>query len=364
MPFQLYEGRASTVKRYVVIFEAEGGVDKGSDGHRADSAPLLKALRGRGFDGEVCFFRPGQEAALLKRYSGKASVALSRVNPGDLEDTDAYWTFLKALSDAGAIVQTHPDVMSQLSFKELFYHLRDTPYAASSTDYYRSVGELRRRLPLALSGGPRVLKKNFTSTGVGVWKIERIPGGAVRCTEAVDNTAREFSDEAELMRFLEPVFHERASPNAHYFRGRQGLLDVPYLPHIQDGEVRVFLIRDQPFQVLHKQPMENSFSATLFSGAKYSADARLGRWKSVVEYTLWGVEHLRRRLFRQSFPVIWSIDSIPCGDGRYVFSDINAASVGFSSPELVESVSELIAQALSDELAGVDAPASMRPTLI
>ena len=67
------------MKRSVVIFEAEGGNDKGPDGHRADSAPMLEALRRRGFEGELCFYKPDRSAELLERFAGEATVALSRV---------------------------------------------------------------------------------------------------------------------------------------------------------------------------------------------------------------------------------------------------------------------------------------------
>jgi hypothetical protein len=345
-----------TMKRSVVIFEAEGGIDKGTDGHRADSIPILNALLDRGFEGELCFYNPARPADLLDRYAGRATVALSRVNPGNLPDTDAYWQFLRALADQGTVVQTHPDVMSALCFKDLFYKLRDTPYAPESTDFYYSVDDLHRRLPLSLASGPRVLKKNFTATGVGVWKVEREEDGTLVCTEAVDNAVTRFGGYRELFRFLEPVYHEQVSSHPRYFKHRQGLLDVPFLPGIHEGEVRVFFTHDQPFHILHKQPQEGSFSATLFSGARYTSDARLTRWQPVVEYALWGLEAIRPHLEGLSFPVIWSIDVIPYGAGKHVFSDINAASVGFSSPELVDRLSELVAQEICRELDGVSRP--------
>lgn len=343
------------MKPSAVIFEAEGSNDKGPDGHRADSAPILKALARRGFDGEICFYRPGEDATLRERFAGRATVALSRVNPGNLPDTDGYWQFLRALADAGTLVQTHPNVMSTLSFKDLFAKLRGTPYAPETTDFYRSTSEMRQRLPLSLLRGPRVLKKNFTATGIGVWKLDRQRDGTIHCTEASDNGVRVFADPAALFKFLEPVFREQLSARPRYFRDRQGLLDVPFLPGIRDGEVRVFLIHDQPVHILHKQPQDDNFSATLFSGARYTADDRLKRWDKVIQYTLWGLQALKPHLKGRSFPIIWSVDSIPTvranGQQAYVFSDINAAAVGFTSPEIVDRISGQIADAICRELA-------------
>ena len=100
------------MKHTAVILEVEGGVDKGRDGHRADSQPVLDALARRGFQGAIHFYRPDVESELLARLYGETTVVLSRVNPGDLEDTDRYWQFLHKLEEGGSLVQTPPEVMS------------------------------------------------------------------------------------------------------------------------------------------------------------------------------------------------------------------------------------------------------------
>ncbi|MEM8606944.1 MAG: Cj0069 family protein [Myxococcota bacterium] len=351
------------MKHTAVIFEVEGGLDKGRDGHRADSQPMLDALARRGFEGEIVFYHPDVESKLLARLCGKTTVVLSRVNPGDLKDTDRYWQFLHELEQDGSLVQTPPEVMSILSFKDLLYRLRHTPYAPDDTDFYGSLNALRERLPLSVSKGPRVLKKNFTSTGVGVWKVERLPNQQIRCIQASDNRERRFSDWTSFFRFISPVFQEQYSERPYYFAHRQGILDVPFLPEIRHGEIRIFFVRDQPFYVLHKRPKSGSFSAALFSGAEYTADARLRRWKSVVEYSLWGLHRLRDVLGGRPFPLIWSIDSIPDGHGNYFFSDINAAAVGFTTPSIVARISEMIAEAIERDLNGSPPIPLAQPTV-
>jgi len=344
-----------------VIFEARGGNDKGPDGHRPDSLPILRALERHGFTARLEFYAQEREEDLIQRHLPRTNLVLSRVNPGNLSDTDRYWQFLARLKSGGAVVQTDPEVMSVLSFKDLFFKLRHTGLVPASTDFYASFQEMRRRLPLAVANGPRVLKKNFTSTGVGVWKLER-SAGRIICTEAADNETRSFEDWNSLFRFLKPVFYEQASDRPRYFRDRQGLLDVPFLPGIEGGEVRVFFVYGEPVHILHKQPQSGSFSATLFSGAHYTSDARLNRWRPVVEFTLWGIRELQRLLGHRQLPVIWSVDSIPTGPGTYAFSDINAAAVGFTSPELVDLISERIAAGLSRELDGLPPAAPSLPT--
>jgi hypothetical protein len=342
------------------ILEAEGSNDKDSDGHRTDSHPLLKALDARGIEGEIRYFRSGEEKVLEEELIRSAGIVLSRINPGNLPDTDTYWQFLERLANAGLVVQTHPDVMATLSMKDLFYKLRGTGLVPHDTDFYRTPPELRERFPLALATGTRVLKKNFTSTGIGVWKVDRLRSGAVKCVQASDYEERIFSNLEKFYDFLEPVFLEQYSEHPAYFRNRGGILDMPYLPGISEGEVRVFLIHDKPCYILHKKPKGGGFSATLFSGAEYSADSNLRRWDDVVAQTLWGLQKIRKFLGSKPLPVIWSIDSIPGlqADGRqsYYFSDVNASCVGFSSPDIVHRISGMIADQLVRELEGTEEP--------
>ena len=45
------------MKKYVVFFEAEGGTDKGPDGHRRDTMPMVEALRASGWSADTIFYR-------------------------------------------------------------------------------------------------------------------------------------------------------------------------------------------------------------------------------------------------------------------------------------------------------------------
>lgn len=334
----------------VLLFEVAGGRDKNASGNRADSVPLLGAFDSRGIPGEIAQYSPGEEQALLARYQGRTSIVLSRINPGDLGEIDTYWKFLNKLEQGGAIVETRPEVMRVLSFKDLIYKLRDSPFSSEATDFYPSLEAMRNRLPLSLMTGPRVLKRNFTSTGVGVWKLELLRGERIACTEAADNASQTFDDFAALFKFLEPNFFGGIVDKSSYFAGREGLLDVPFLPGIREGEVRVFFVHEDPVYVLHKKPQEDSFSAALFSGAHYTADERLSRWQPVIDFSLWGLRRIKEELHGLDLPVIWSMDSIPAGRDQYVLSDINAAAVGFSSPSIVDSISNRIAQTLCEKL--------------
>lgn len=44
------------MNRKVIFFEVHGGTDKGPDGFRQDTMPMVNALKQRGQDAEVVFF--------------------------------------------------------------------------------------------------------------------------------------------------------------------------------------------------------------------------------------------------------------------------------------------------------------------
>ena len=69
----------------VVIFEVQGGSDKGLDGHRADTLPIVAALKQRGWDAEVLFYSDADRAQLTAHCLATADAFLMRVNPGSYE---------------------------------------------------------------------------------------------------------------------------------------------------------------------------------------------------------------------------------------------------------------------------------------
>ena len=54
-----------------------------------------------------------------------------------------------------------------------------------------------------------------------------------------------------------------------------------------EGEIRVLMVGATPIFVVHKKPAEgaDAFSATLFSGAKYTYD-KPEKWSTLVNYFL------------------------------------------------------------------------------
>jgi hypothetical protein len=65
-----------------VIFEVEGGSDKGPNGHRADTLPIKAALEKRGWACEVLFYTDALREELLRHVGATADGFISRINPG------------------------------------------------------------------------------------------------------------------------------------------------------------------------------------------------------------------------------------------------------------------------------------------
>ncbi len=68
------------MKKKVVFFEVEGGSDKGPDGYRADTLPMVESLRKRGWDAEVIFFSHDKRDEIYKRVVAEADAYVPRVN--------------------------------------------------------------------------------------------------------------------------------------------------------------------------------------------------------------------------------------------------------------------------------------------
>ncbi|KAI8470473.1 MAG: hypothetical protein J3K34DRAFT_420622 [Monoraphidium minutum] len=340
------KGAACVERPKVVIFEVAGGTDKGADGHRIDTAPIVAALEAHGMEAEVLFFSDAARPELVERCVARGvSAFMMRVNPGCPYDgfTDASFMAMgRDLHAAGVVAVQHPDVMLAFDPKASLFKLRDTPAGLPDTGFYVDRAAFDAEFPARLAQSDRVLKQNRGCTGEGVWLVRPhgwqrggvgVPGpdALVEATEMVDNSVRvltlaEFMDGAAQLAFKA----EQEYP---------GLLDQPFLPRITEGEVRVFMVRDRAVCVLHKKPAEGSVSATLFSGAKYTTDAPDDpKWHDLL--TMWRatLPQICTRLAAPEFPLFWCADFIPdaprageSGDTAYRLGELNASCVGFST---------------------------------
>ncbi|QGU03881.1 Cj0069 family protein [Corynebacterium comes] len=336
----------------IVVFEVEGGSDKFIDGHRKDTMPIVNAIKDAGWHAEVLFFHPERADELFNVVVGHFDAYISRVNPGNIPGGEqGYLDFLSRLTDAGLVGMSTPAEMMAYGAKDALVKLRDTDLVPSDTAAYYAVEAFHNNFPTSLSYGERVLKQNRGSTGSGIWRVQLAdkglaatvaPGTAlpldtkIKATEAVDNHT-EIRELGEFMDFCD-----------QYIIGANGMLvDMRFMPRIVEGEIRILLVGPHPVFVVHKKPAEgdDNFSATLFSGAKYTYD-RPEAWQELIDMFAQVRPVIAEKLGGDNIPLIWTadfmLDTAPDGSDTYVLGEINCSCVGFTS-ELDMGIQELVA---------------------
>lgn len=337
----------------IVIFEVEGGSDKYLDGHRRDTMPIVTAIRDAGWGAEVVYYRPEWAEDLYNYISANFDGYISRVNPGGVPGGEAgYFDLLTRLAEAGVVGMSTPAEMMAYGAKDALVKLRETDLVPTDTAAYYDPATFRRTFPTSLSFGERVLKQNRGSTGSGIWRVRIAdaelaatvaPGTALpldtmlRCTEAVDNHT-EVRQLGEFMDFC-----------GQYLVGENGMLvDMRFLPRIVEGEIRILLIGPTPMFVVHKKPAAggDNFSATLFSGAKYTYD-RPEAWPALIERFAAARPVIAGKLGGADTPLIWTadfmLDDAPDNSDAYVLGEINCSCVGFTS-ELDMGIQQQVAR--------------------
>jgi hypothetical protein len=345
------------MENYIIVIEYPKGSDKGVDGFRADSKPILKAIqKSLECDGEIVFYTHKKRKGLKKyilEISSKYNVTLiSRINPGNLKRVDDYFTFLNDLSFNEISVHTHPDVMINLDFKDILYKLRDKPFCDKDTQFYHEYEDFEELFPKSLlKNKVKVLKVNYGSTGEGVYLVRLQDDGSIISTEAVNNVKYYYQNMDEFLSKFEEKFDDDIDDDElNYFKGKRGFIGCRYLPRIIEGEIRVLIVNDKPVSVVHKKPQEGEFSATLFSGAKYRYDKPTdSKWADVVKLTVEALDDIKPHLQGKDFPLLWTMDYILDFDenknDRYILSEINCSCVGITSElELVDEIASVFSK--------------------
>ncbi len=341
-------------EKYVIIIEYPKGNDKGADLFRPDTKPILKAIQKQAScDGEIVFYthkrRKKLKEYLQKVTKNKSGIIISRINPGNLKQVDAYFQFLNELSNQGMQIHTHPDVMINLDFKDILYKLRKCDFCDKDTQFYQTFEAFEEIFPTELKRDKiRVLKVNYGSTGEGVYLVRLQEDGSIVSTEAVNNVKYYYDDMDDFLSSFEDKFDDDIDEEElHYFKNKSGFVDCRYLPRIEEGEIRVLIVNDKPVSVVHKIPQEGAFSATLFSGAKYLYEKPTDpKYRDIITLTTNAFENIKPYLQGKNFPLLWTMDYIldydENGNDRYILSEINCSCVGITTQlELTKEVAKV-----------------------
>ena len=150
------------MKKSIVFFEVEGGSDKGPDGHRKDTMPMVEALKAKGWNAEVVYYSDEKSDEIFNTVKEKYDGYVSRVNPGNIPGGEAnYFNMLRNLAEAGVHGFPHPEAMMGFGAKDSLVKLADTDLVPNDTYAYYDMDTFRENFPKSLSYGERVLKQNY-----------------------------------------------------------------------------------------------------------------------------------------------------------------------------------------------------------
>ncbi len=340
------------MKRKIIVLEAEGGADKWIDGHRRDTMPIAEAIKAKGFDSEVIFFRDEWYDEVYNYIHDQADAVIVRINPGNLPNGEAkLFQMLRQLHDSDVMIMTHPNTMMRFGAKDALSKLADTDLVPDDTYAYYEYEEFKKNFPRSVSYGIRVLKQNRGSTGDGIWRVEVVDNKiedyeagdtlpldtAIKCTEAVDNHV-EYTTLGKFIKFCK-----------QYIEGENGMLvDMKFMPRITEGELRILMVADKPIFVVHKKPAQekDAFSATIGSGAQYTYH-KPEEYPELVDKFVGSIPMISDKLGKiKNTPIIWTgdfmLDTDEDGNDRYVLGEMNCSCVGFFS-HLDMGIQEMIA---------------------
>jgi len=322
----------------IVVLECEGGTDKRSDGHRADTILICNALIAQGWKAYPLFYSDAAHDTILEELS-KADGVIPRVNPGAYKGvTNSKLNALqnKLAADFGVKLMSSPDVRVKMGAKDALVKIKDLQCGMPDTYAYYDMASFTSTFPTVMSTGPRVLKQNRGSQGEGIWicELDSYPGGVLpgdtvlKLTEAVDNHVEHLPLD-EFMAFCE-----------QYIVGEEGqLIDQRFLPRIVEGELRVNMVFDKPTQIVHKKPKAGGLSATLASGATYTNyEPDDPQFKELMDKFVnqdLALIMPALEMSNEPLPLIWTSDFIlgpkdAGGKDTYVVGEFNCSCVGIS----------------------------------
>lgn len=124
-------------EKSVCIFESVGGNDKGPDGHRKDTLPIVEQVKALGWHCEVVKFENDRAEEIYNEVKSKFSGYVTRVNPGSLPDNEkTLFDVLRRLSNDGLVGMPHPDSMINFGAKSALVKLNKTGLVPEDTDVY------------------------------------------------------------------------------------------------------------------------------------------------------------------------------------------------------------------------------------
>jgi hypothetical protein len=139
-------------RRAICVFETVGGSDKGPDGHRKDTIPIIEEIKKKGWHAEVVKFENDKAEAIYHDVVNRFAGYIGRVNPGSLPDNEKiFFDVLRKLSAAGLVGMSHPDSMISFGAKSALVELNKTGLVPEDTYVYYKIPDFKEKFPKTLS---------------------------------------------------------------------------------------------------------------------------------------------------------------------------------------------------------------------
>jgi hypothetical protein len=341
------------VSRVALVVRGDRSLRTTIEPERTRLAPIFAALTEAGIVAVPSVFGEDMVDDVRADLDGVDGVLVwvDPVTGGD--DRSVLDELLREVARRGAWVSAHPDVILRMGTKQVLYDTRDLGWG-SDVDVYRSVGEMRERLPPRLgAGSARVLKQYRGNGGIGVWKVERLPARDVdehgQLVVRVQGARHrdESVEELTLDRLI-----ERSAEYFEYADGAGRLVDQPFQPRISDGICRCYLVRREVVGFCRQLPAEGADPARVFGlpSAKtmYPPDEpRFATLRARMEHEWVPAMQAIVGVDDDELPLLWDADFLfgdPPSDGseRFVLCEINVSAVTPFPPEAPPKIADAV----------------------
>merc|ERR1711871_1223674 len=272
-----------------------GGSDKSSNGHRYDSIPFANGMISAGMSCQLVHYVHEEHDKFMEVMKGFDAIIV-RCNPGQIKadggDQGKFDDGMRAVRAAGIQVWPSPDVMEQMGAKDALTKIANMNIGLEDTLAYYEEAMFIDGFKKTMAFQPRVIKQNRGSSGEGIWIIKLKEGnycssfGERSCEDSEVLHLMEANDNHEeehtVGEFIEFCINGRTDKSGEwtskgvgkYLEGGKAaggqLVDQRFCPRIVEGELRVNMVNDTPYAIIHKKPKAGGISAVGGTGSIYT----------------------------------------------------------------------------------------------
>merc|ERR1711998_312424 len=162
------------VVEFFVPGAANGGSDKGTNGHRIDSIPIANGVVKTGNACKIIRYEHDKHEEFAEKIADLDALIV-RINPGQLSQgttpgtQERFDALMEAQLAKGKLVWSSPKVQTALGAKDALVKINQMPIGLPDTYAYYTPEELEVGFKKCCAFQPRVIKQNRGSAGEGIW---------------------------------------------------------------------------------------------------------------------------------------------------------------------------------------------------